>query len=59
MFVQIAALAISSGNGLILKGGKEGHHTNILLHSLVQEALEQYVDKSAISLVSAKAFPHN
>ena len=45
-------MAISSGNGLLLKGGKEAHHSNVLLHSLVQEALELYVDRSSISLVS-------
>ena len=45
-------MAISSGNGLLLKGGKEAHHSNVLLHNLVQEALELYVDRSAISLVS-------
>ena len=48
---QIAALAISSGNGLLLKGGKEAQYSNALLHELVQEALEPYAPKDTIALV--------
>eukprot|EP01103_Thecamoeba_quadrilineata_P014444 TRINITY_DN4316_c0_g2_i2.p1 TRINITY_DN4316_c0_g2~~TRINITY_DN4316_c0_g2_i2.p1 ORF type:complete len:633 (-),score=137.13 TRINITY_DN4316_c0_g2_i2:58-1956(-) len=36
---QIAGLAIRSGNGLILKGGKEAFHTNRLLHALLLQAI--------------------
>ncbi|WVR04499.1 glutamate-5-semialdehyde dehydrogenase [Kwoniella sp. DSM 27419] len=37
--VNIAALAIKSGNAAILKGGKESIHTATLLSSLIAEAL--------------------
>ena len=37
--IQIASLAIKSGNAIILKGGKEAFHTNSILGSLIREAL--------------------
>lgn len=56
---QVAALAISSGNGLLLKGGKEAFHSNQLLHSLVQEALQPYVPKETVSLISRREDIHD
>ena len=50
---QVAALAISTGNGLLLKGGREALHTNTLLTKLVGDALETYVDRETVGLVSA------
>ena len=39
--VQIASLALKSGNALILKGGKEAHHTNKALFDLIVQATAQ------------------
>ncbi|XP_022098225.1 delta-1-pyrroline-5-carboxylate synthase-like [Acanthaster planci] len=51
---QVAALAISSANGLVLKGGKEATLTNECLQGLVTEALEMYGAKDAISLINTR-----
>lgn len=52
---QIAGLAIATGNGLLLKGGKEAVHTNQYLCNLVKEALAEYDASDAVGLVSAKS----
>ena len=51
---QVAALSIASGNGLMLKGGKEARHTNQLLFSLVQRALERYCPTTAVQLIISR-----
>ena len=47
----MAALAIASGNGLLLKGGKEANYTNTVLHKLVGDALEPFVSRDTVALV--------
>ncbi|XP_048511796.1 delta-1-pyrroline-5-carboxylate synthase isoform X2 [Athalia rosae] len=51
---QVAALAMSSANGLLLKGGKEAAHSNKYLMELVKEALNTVGAANAISLVSTR-----
>lgn len=49
--LQVAALAIATGNGLLLKGGKEAANSNRILHLLTQEALAIHGVKEAVQLV--------
>ncbi|XP_015782928.1 probable delta-1-pyrroline-5-carboxylate synthase isoform X2 [Tetranychus urticae] len=51
---QIAGLCIATGNGLILKGGKEASHSNQYLWELVQQALSKYGVEDAVALVNSR-----
>ncbi|XP_038214076.1 delta-1-pyrroline-5-carboxylate synthase isoform X2 [Zerene cesonia] len=51
---QVAALAMASANGLLLKGGKEAAYSNKALMELVKEALQTVGAQDAISLVSTR-----
>lgn len=52
---QIASLAIKSGNGAILKGGKEALHSCEVLVNLIQTALQNTaVSPSTIELVTTR-----
>ena len=44
--VQIAGLALRSGNGIILKGGKEAKNTNRILVKLINDATESSTFRS-------------
>ncbi|KAL6777423.1 GSD1 [Auxenochlorella protothecoides x Auxenochlorella symbiontica] len=49
---QIVSLAIRSGNGLLLKGGKEAAHSNAILHRLISEVLDARAPSVGSGLVS-------
>ncbi|KAM6897176.1 delta-1-pyrroline-5-carboxylate synthase isoform 2-T2 [Xenentodon cancila] len=51
---QVSALAIASGNALLLKGGKEAANTNRVLHQLTQEALSTHGVSEAVQMVSTR-----
>ncbi|MCO5586272.1 hypothetical protein L7F22_040211 [Adiantum nelumboides] len=52
--VQIAALSIRSGNGLLLKGGKEATRSNAILHKVITEVVAKRVGKELIGLVTSR-----
>eukprot|EP00891_Asterochloris_glomerata_P004457 jgi/Astpho2/4457/Aster-00067 len=54
---QIAALAIRSGNGLLLKGGKEAARSNACLHNIITDTIaaeQPEVGQELISLVTTR-----
>lgn len=56
---QIAALALRSGNGLLLKGGKEAEKSNRLLHEIIADTIENVtkgvVSRNVIGLITSRA----
>lgn len=52
---QIAALAIRSGNGLLLKGGKEAANSNAILHRVICDAIESVgLPRHLVGLVTSR-----
>lgn len=51
---QVAALALRSGNGLLLKGGSEASRSNRLLHRVIGEAISPYIPATTIGLVESR-----
>ncbi|XP_060178514.1 delta-1-pyrroline-5-carboxylate synthase isoform X1 [Lycium barbarum] len=52
--VQIASLALRSGNGLLLKGGKEAKRSNAILHKVITSAIPAMVGERLIGLVTSR-----
>jgi glutamate-5-semialdehyde dehydrogenase len=52
--VDGAALAIKSGNAIILKGGKEAQHTNRKLFEIIHSATASVLPEGSISLVETR-----
>jgi glutamate-5-semialdehyde dehydrogenase len=51
---QIAALAIRSGNAVLLKGGREAAHTNAAIGSVIRSVLAKYGLADAVQLVATR-----
>lgn len=51
---QIAALALRSGNGLLLKGGKEAARSNAALHRVIVDAIGAPLGPDLIGLVTSR-----
>ncbi|CAM9400671.1 unnamed protein product, partial [Phaeothamnion confervicola] len=56
---QIASLALRSGNGLLLKGGKEAAHSNAAMHRVIVDAVHAAsgcrVPRETVGLVTTRA----
>ena len=53
---QIAALAIRSGNGLLLKGGKEAARSNACLHKIITDCIAK--EQPEVCFESLQAIMH-
>ncbi|MCM2349884.1 MAG: glutamate-5-semialdehyde dehydrogenase [Bacteriovoracaceae bacterium] len=52
--VDGAALAIKSGNAIILKGGKEAFHSNRKLYEVIHGAIQRILPAGAVSLIETR-----
>lgn len=55
---QISALALASGNGLLLKGGKEAANSNSIIHTIIGDAIEKgsngLISREIIALLTTR-----
>ena len=52
--IDCSALAIKSGNAIILKGGKEAAHSNKALFEVIQTAIQEILPSDAIQLLQTR-----
>jgi glutamate-5-semialdehyde dehydrogenase len=51
VLVDCAALAIKSGNAILLKGGSDAEHSNAILGALVQEAIAPFLPRGSVQII--------
>ena len=54
VLIQVSSLAIKSGNAVLLKGGSEAHHTNVVLFEIIQNSLAKYKLENLVYLVTKR-----
>lgn len=54
VLIQISALVIKSGNGVLLKGGSEAKHTNQALFSIIDKVLRAYKIQGLVQLIETR-----
>jgi glutamate-5-semialdehyde dehydrogenase len=54
VIVDGAALAIKSGNAIVLKGGKEAQHSNRKLFEIIHSAIKSVLPEGSINLVETR-----
>lgn len=52
--VDGAALAIKSGNAIILKGGKEAQHSNRILFDIISKSIKGILPEGSVSLIETR-----
>jgi len=51
VLIDCAALAIKSGNAILLKGGSDAEHSNAILGALVQDAIAPFLPRESVQIV--------
>ncbi|KAJ0960384.1 hypothetical protein J5N97_001786 [Dioscorea zingiberensis] len=51
---EVASLAVRSGNGILLKGGKEATRSNVILRKVINGAIPSIVGEKLIGLVTSR-----
>ncbi|MCP3674038.1 MAG: glutamate-5-semialdehyde dehydrogenase [Gammaproteobacteria bacterium] len=52
--VDCSALAIKSGNAIILKGGKEAHYSNQVLANIITDSIKDILPNNSVQLVTTR-----
>ncbi|MCG8338716.1 MAG: glutamate-5-semialdehyde dehydrogenase, partial [Proteobacteria bacterium] len=52
--IQVTALSLKSGNGVILKGGTEAANTNRVLFEIINEVLEEFDLSNTVNLIETR-----
>lgn len=51
VLIDCAALAIKSGNAILLKGGSDAAHSNAILGQLVQDAMAPFIPRESVQVI--------